>query len=69
MKEKIKLLVEKTGTDVSEKWISVDRAEKFANLLIEDLVKQLNENSNQHWQTNYLGGWTDATRLIKQYLD
>jgi len=36
MNERIKKLVEQAGTDVSGKWISVDNAEKFAELIIRD---------------------------------
>ena len=36
MNERIKQLVEQAGTDVSGKWISVDNAEKFAELIIRD---------------------------------
>jgi hypothetical protein len=46
MNEQIKQLFEQAGTDVSGKWMSVDNAEKFAELVIREcvhLVDTLNE--------------------------
>ena len=42
MNERIRALMEEAGTDVSGKWIGVDRAEKFAELIIEDACRALN---------------------------
>lgn len=34
MNERIKEMLQQAGTDVSGKWISVDNAEKFAELIV-----------------------------------
>jgi hypothetical protein len=39
---RIQALLEEVGTDVSGKWIGVDRAEKFAELIIENACRALN---------------------------
>lgn len=44
MHDKLKEIVQKVGTDVSGKWISVDNAEKFATLIIEEYKKELIES-------------------------
>jgi hypothetical protein len=36
MNEQIKQLFEQAGTDVSGKWMSVDNAEKFAELIVRE---------------------------------
>lgn len=46
MTEQIQKLVQQVGTDVSGKWISVDNAEKFAQLVIEAYNKTLNQSTN-----------------------
>jgi hypothetical protein len=46
MTEQIQELVKQVGTDVSGKWISIDNAEKFAQLVIEAYNKTLNQQSN-----------------------
>jgi hypothetical protein len=38
MNERIKELLQQVGTDVSGKWISVDNAEKLAELIIRESV-------------------------------
>ncbi len=42
MNDRIRALLEEAGTDVSGKWIGVDCAEKFAELIIEDACRALN---------------------------
>ena len=46
MTEQIQAILKLVGTDVSGKWISVDNAEKFAQLVIEAYNKTLNQQSN-----------------------
>ena len=46
MTEQIQEILKQVGTDVSGKWISVDNAEKFAQLVIEAYNKTLNQQSN-----------------------
>ena len=47
MIEKLKDIIERTGTDSSGKWISVDNAEKFAMLVIEEYNKELKESRRE----------------------
>jgi hypothetical protein len=47
MNEQIKKLIEQVGTDTSGKWISVDNAEKFAKLIIEEYNKELQESRRE----------------------
>ncbi len=47
MNEQIKKLIEQVGTDTSGKWISVDNAEKFAKLIIEEYNKELRESRRE----------------------
>lgn len=44
MNETIKKLMQQAGTDTSGKWMSVDNAEKFAQLVIEQYNKELRES-------------------------
>jgi hypothetical protein len=47
MKEQIKELMQRAGTDSSGKWMSVDHAEKFAMLVIEAYNKELKESRRE----------------------
>lgn len=47
MNDKIKDLMQKAGTDSSGKWMSVDNAEKFAQLVIEAYNKELKESRRE----------------------
>lgn len=47
MHNKLKEIVQQVGTDISGKWISVDNAEKFAKLIIEEYKKELGESSQK----------------------
>ena len=47
MKEQIKDLMQRAGTDSSGKWMSVDHAEKFAMLVIEAYNKELKESRRE----------------------
>ena len=47
MNKAIQQIVEQVGTDTSGKWISVDRAEKFAKLVIEQYNKELRESRRE----------------------
>jgi len=38
MNDQIKQLFEQAGTDVSGKWMSVDNAEKFAELIVQECI-------------------------------
>ena len=47
MNQQIQEIIKQVGTDVSGKWISVDRAEKFAQLVIEQYNKELKESRRE----------------------
>jgi F0F1-type ATP synthase membrane subunit b/b' len=47
MNQQIQEIITQVGTDVSGKWISVDRAEKFAQLVIEQYNKELKESRRE----------------------
>ena len=47
MNEQIKKLMQQAGTDSSGKWMSVDNAEKFARLVIEQYNKELKESRRE----------------------
>jgi hypothetical protein len=38
MNERIKLLMKQAGTDTSGKWMGVEHAEKFAQLIVQDCI-------------------------------
>ena len=56
MNTQIKELVKKSGTDSSGKWMSIDNAEKFAELIVRECMSEL-----------YIHGYDDARTQIKQY--
>lgn len=41
MNESIKNLITKAGTDSSGKWLSVDNAEKFAKLVVQECINKI----------------------------
>ena len=47
MNEQIKKLMQQAGTDTSGKWMSVDNAEKFAQLVIQQYNKELKESQRE----------------------
>jgi hypothetical protein len=47
MNEKIQDLMKQAGTDVSGKWMSIDNAEKFAQLVIAAYNKELDESCQE----------------------
>jgi len=44
MNERIKDLIKQVGTDTSGKWLSVDKTDKLATILIDECVNWINEN-------------------------
>ena len=56
MDPKIQQLVNQIGTDVSGKWISVDRIDQLANLIVRECMYNL-----------YLNGYDDAMNQIKEH--
>ena len=55
METKLQNLVSQIGTDVSGKWISVDRIDQLVNLIVKECMYNL-----------YLNGYDDAMNQIKQ---
>jgi len=47
MNEQIKQLMQQAGTDTSGKWMSIDNAEKFAWLVIEQYNKEIKESRRE----------------------
>jgi hypothetical protein len=56
MNDQIQELIKQAGTDISGKWISIDNAEKFAELIVKECMSNL-----------YLNGYDDAMMQIKQH--
>jgi hypothetical protein len=44
MNQQVKQLIEQAGTDVSGKWINVNNAEKFAELVVQECIQILANN-------------------------
>jgi hypothetical protein len=55
MDPKLQELVNQIGTDVSGKWIAVDKIDQLANLIVRECMYNL-----------YLNGYDDAMNQIKQ---
>jgi len=47
MNERIKECFEQAGTDVSGKWMSIDNATKFAELIVQDCYQKLIDMDQQ----------------------
>ena len=44
MNEKIRELIQLVGTDVSGKWMSIDNTEKFAELMVKEMLRTCEEH-------------------------
>ena len=55
MNERLKELMKQAGTDSSGKWLGVEHAEKFAELIVKECAKVAD------------GGWADPGHQIKQH--
>jgi hypothetical protein len=55
MDPKLQNLVQQVGTDVSGKWIAVDKIDQLADLIVRECMYNL-----------YLNGYDDAMNQIKQ---
>ena len=60
MNQRIQDLINQAGTDVSGKWMSVDNAEKFAQLIIEECTTVIERNLFQGI------GW-NTSRAVKRH--
>ncbi len=47
MNEQIKKLMAQAGTDISGKWMRVDQAEKFVDLIIKECFEYLDDDTEQ----------------------
>jgi hypothetical protein len=56
METKLQELVNQIGTDVSGKWIAVDRVDQLADLIVKECMYNL-----------YLNGYDDAMNQIKEH--
>jgi len=56
METKLQDLVKQVGTDVSGKWIAVDRIDQLAELIVRECMYNL-----------YLNGYDDAMNQIKEH--
>ena len=56
METKLHNLVKQVGTDVSGKWIAVDKIDQLANLIVQECMHNL-----------YLNGYDDAMNQIKDH--
>ena len=56
MEPKLQELVNQIGTDVSGKWIAVDRVDQLADLIVRECMYNL-----------YLNGYDDAMNQIKEH--
>jgi hypothetical protein len=56
MDPKLQELVNQIGTDVSGKWIAVDRIDQLADLIVRECMYNL-----------YLNGYDDAMNQIKEH--
>jgi hypothetical protein len=60
MNQRIRELINQAGTDVSGKWLGVDNAEKFAQLIIEECTTVIEQNLFQGI------GW-NTSRAVKKH--
>lgn len=56
MEPKLQELVNQIGTDVSGKWIAVDKVDQLADLIVRECMYNL-----------YLNGYDDAMNQIKEH--
>jgi len=63
MNERIRELVAQAGTDTSGKWMSMDHAEKFAQLLIQECATL----TLDHRSDDYYQGWLDYRDEIQRH--
>ena len=56
MEPKLQTLVNQVGTDVSGKWIAVDRIDQLTDLIVRECMHNL-----------YLNGYDDAMNQIKDH--
>jgi hypothetical protein len=60
------------GTDTSGKWMGIDNAEKFAELIVKECVETINDrvlnsDGSGDWYKGYCDGAVAACREINQH--
>ena len=63
MKEKVKELMKQAGTDTSGKWMSVDNAEKFAELI----VRECAQIADDGFASSNFGNGITGHQLLKHF--
>ena len=63
MNEQIRELVAQAGTDTSGKWMGMDHAEKFAQLIIQECATL----TLDHRSDDYYQGWLDYRDEIRRH--
>ena len=53
MEEKIKEIIKRVGTDISGKWISIDQAHKFAQIMVEECLVAVDKTDKHHVHTSF----------------
>lgn len=53
MEEKIKEIIKRVGTDISGKWISIDQAKKFAEVMVEECLVAIDKTDKHHVYTSF----------------
>jgi hypothetical protein len=69
MKERIQELMKQAGTDVSGKWMGVDHATKFAELIVQECAEVCYDHSNAAGgvDTDFGYGYKDCGDDIKRH--
>lgn len=75
MNELIKELIKRAGTDCSGKWMSSDHVSKFAELIIDECVKVINDNTPipdeditiEDWDKGYIRAMSDCVHHIQEH--
>lgn len=75
MNEQIKKFMEQAGTDISGKWMGIDNAEKFAELIVQDMLRLLTQYTRDSFPEDfiddfdrgYLSGLHTAQKAVKKH--
>jgi hypothetical protein len=67
MNERIKELFEQAGTDVSGKWMGIDNAEKFAELIVRECANHCDLLLDHKISSEWSRGTHDCSRAIKKH--
>ena len=61
MNEKINDMINKAGTDVSGKWMSLEQAKKLAEVMVEECLIAVDKTDKQHIYTTFDQNMVTAT--------